>query len=483
MSRDRTRGWPRLIAWLLLLTALTVAPAVPATAQPGVPVPDAQPTDTPDTGTGEDGGDTCGQVPGLPTEVADLCGIGGSVQLPVPGSGGLLDSAVQAFWRQLVEWFASGLRLLLDGLVHAARVTTRIDLEADWFVARFTEVLQVGGTLMLPLFLAAMIRGLLVDRAELGRAVMMLPAAALVTVIALPAAQLFIVTIDKLSAGYQSTLGTSVEEFVTLLGAAAAPLAAPATAASSGATVPAGAFGFVLIGLFLTFTAFVVWLELVLRQAGVYLLALFLPLAFAGLVWTPTRGWLARMAQAFAALVVSKFVIVVILSTATAALNAMAADWVGGGEAADIGRGTVLEQLSLLALGVALLGLAAFAPYTVWRLIPMAGATANGVFEGVLRRGTAGVGRPHPVQTTYNHVARYDHARTIMSRAGSGSRGAASIARPPTGGAASGAGARAAGGTVAAPVAAAATVAAAAQKGSKTVAQAAHRFGTQTQAS
>jgi hypothetical protein len=372
----------------------------------------------------DDSPDSCGQGPGVPAEVAALCGVSGEVQVPVVHTQvSLLDAAAMAFWRQLVEWFAGGLHMLLDALVSAANTTTRVDLTASWFADQFGRLIRIGGAVMLPLFLAAMIRGLLMDRAELTRSVTMLPAATLLTVVALPAGQLFVATIDGLSAGYEAGLGSSVDKLVTLLGAAAEPLATPL--AASGTAAGGGAFGFVLVSVFLIFAAFVVWLELVLRQAGIYLLVLFLPLAFAGLVWTPTRPWLGRMLQAFAALVISKFVIVVVLSTAAAALGAMAADWLPGTNLATADAAAVepllasaspFEQLSLLTLGVALIGLAAFAPYTVWRLIPLAAAHGGSGLEGVLRRGTAAVGRPHPLTTSYNTVASYDRAKLLKDR-------------------------------------------------------------------
>lgn len=398
----------------------------------------------------------------------------------------LFEAAAITFWRQLVEWFAAGLRMLLDGLVFAATATTRIDLSADWFVEQFYGVLRIGGLIMVPLFLAAIIRGLLVDRAELGRAVTRLPVAALLTAIAIPAAQFFVATIDALSAGYEAGLGASVEEFSTLMGAAAEPLVTPAVVAGGSPQIVGGAaFGFLLTAVVLIFASFVVWLELVLRQAGVYLLVLFLPLAFAGLVWSPTRSWLAKMTQAFVALIVSKFVIVVVLSTAAAALRAMASDWVAGPVSADAAAGLEaadpVELLSLLTLGIALVGLAAFAPYTVWRLIPIATASAAGAFEGVLRRPTATVGRPHPVDATYNRVAQFDRARLLKDRLTPG--GTSSLARggSTTVGPAGGAGAASAGGgggaaAGAGPAAAAAAAVAVAGKAKQGTAAKVHRL-------
>lgn len=443
----------RLLLGLIATTAmLSVAGPVLAQDGPGVGLP--LPTD----GNGAEI-IPCDEGPGG-GDIAEICGATGEASVDVVETQvSVVEAAALTVWRQLIDWFASGLGLLLDGLVSAAEATTRIDFTATWFVEQFKGVLRIGGLVMLPLFLAAIIRGLLTDRAEIGRAVSRLPVAALLTAIALPAAQLFVATVDALSSGYEAALGSSVRELTTLLGAAAEPLVTPATVTGSGAqTIGAAAFGFLLAALFLIFTSFVVWLELVLRQAGLYLLVLFLPLAFAGLVWAPTRAWLGRMAQAFTALVVSKFVIVVVLSTAAAALRSMAADWVSVPVTASgelLPTASASELLSVLVLGVALIGLAAFAPYTVWRLIPIAAAQASTTFEGVLRRPTAAVGRPHAMQATYNRVGQ-------MARGG----GAASTARPAdpsprpaVGPPAASVGAAASSSSAASPVAAAAAVA------------------------
>lgn len=480
MHREQ-RHLRRLAIVILLGLGLSLVLSAPGAAQdaPGAPVGG---TDDAGQAPSDPDEDSCGWSPG---PVAAICDASGSANVPVVETEvSLFEAAAITFWRQLVEWFAAGLRMLLDGLVFAATRTTQINLSADWFVEQFNGVLRIGGLVMLPLFLAAIIRGLLVDRAEMTRAVTRLPVAALLTVLAIPAAQFFVATIDALSSGYQAGLGSSVEELTVLLGAAAEPLVTPTTVAGGGLQVIGGAaFGFLLAAIFLIFATFVVWLELVLRQAGVYLLVLFLPLAFAGLVWTPTRSWLAKMAQAFVALVVSKFVIVVVLSTAAAALKAMASDWVAGPVSAEtastLEAADPSELLSLLALGVALIGLAAFAPYTVWRLIPIATASAAGAFEGVLRRPTAAVGRPHPVDATYNKVAQLDRAKLLKDRLTSGgtsslARGGAARAAPSRGGAAAGAGGGGAG--AAGPAAAAAAAVAVASKAKQTTTAKVHRL-------
>ncbi len=124
--------------------------------------------------------------------------------------------------------------------------------------------------------------------------------------------------------------------------------------------------------------AIALWIELVVREAAVYVIVLMLPLFFAALVWPARRVWAARAVELLIALILSKFVIVAVLALGGAAMEHAAA----------------LSITSLLA-GLALVLLAAFSPWVLLRLLPlheMASAAAAGFqhspFPG-LRSGSA----------------------------------------------------------------------------------------------
>ena len=75
-----------------------------------------------------------------------------------------------------------------------------------------------------------------------------------------------------------------------------------------------------LIALLIAVAAFVLWLELLIRAAAVYVAVLFLPLALATLVWPAVSHWCRRLVETLAALILSKFVIVATLSLAAGAV-------------------------------------------------------------------------------------------------------------------------------------------------------------------
>jgi len=133
-------------------------------------------------------------------------------------------------------------------------------------------------------------------------------------------------------------------------------------------------FAIVVVAIVLIAGALGVLLELWMRMAAVYVAVLFLPIVLAGLVWPATARWARRLVELLTVLILSKFIIVAVLSLAASAL---ASGFAGGDLAALLG-------------GAALLLLAAFAPYTLLRLAPIVEAGAAAHLEGA---GAAVTGR------------------------------------------------------------------------------------------
>ena len=113
--------------------------------------------------------------------------------------------------------------------------------------------------------------------------------------------------------------------------------------------------------------AFVLWLELAVRSAAIAAASLFLPLALVGLAWPATSHWARRLGETLAALVLSKLVIASVLALAAGLLGSSS------------GVSGVVE-------GVALLAVAAFAPFALLKLVPAVEAGAVAHLEGLGRR-------------------------------------------------------------------------------------------------
>jgi hypothetical protein len=128
--------------------------------------------------------------------------------------------------------------------------------------------------------------------------------------------------------------------------------------------------------------AFVLWLELLIRAAAVYVAVLFLPLALATLVWPAVSHWCRRLVETLAALILSKFVIVATLSLAAGAVSS------GTSGTGDHGSG-----FSSVLAGGALLLMATFVPFAILRMIPAVEAGAVSHLDGLRQRGTAAMTR------------------------------------------------------------------------------------------
>lgn len=112
--------------------------------------------------------------------------------------------------------------------------------------------------------------------------------------------------------------------------------------------------------------ALMVWLELLVRSAGVYVATFFMPLALVAYIWPATAGIARRAVEILVALIMSKFVIVASLSLGLALMTG------GGPDAALTGCGILL--------------LAAFSPFVLFRLTPVVEASAIAHMEGLSRR-------------------------------------------------------------------------------------------------
>ena len=62
------------------------------------------------------------------------------------------------------------------------------------------------------------------------------------------------------------------------------------------------------------------WLEMIIRDAAIYVCVFFLPLTFVAMIWPATSRWARRLVELLVAIILAKFVIVSILSLATAAI-------------------------------------------------------------------------------------------------------------------------------------------------------------------
>jgi type IV secretion system protein TrbL len=271
------------------------------------------------------------QIPG----VGNVCA---AASAPVgAAAGAVTDGVLGAIRTAVINACAWAVIRVVSGL----GASSNISLTSAAVGTNYRFMVAVAVVCMLPLIGLAAVSALLrSDPGALARAVFgALPAAALLTVVGIQLTQTFVDVVDAVSA--RLLAGHAGDGAVV---AHAIP------AALGGTSVP------VVIGVAVAIAAMcaalAVWVELLVRAAAVEVAVIFLPLVFAGIVWPATARYARRLAEILAALTLSKLVIIGIVSLGMAELTGA----------------TIPGVLA----GTAMLGLAAFAPFVLLSLIPMA---------------------------------------------------------------------------------------------------------------
>ena len=289
----------------------------------------------------------------------------------------------------IIAGVVGGAQFALKVTVTAIGGSTNPDLGALWFSSSYWRMAAVAALLTVPFLFAAAIQAMLrSDLALLLRSAFgYLPLGLLAVGVAAPLTALLLAGSDEMSSIVSSASGHAGAGFLDRVGA----LGGLVTGASG--TVFVSFF----IALFTIAAAIALWLELLIRQAAVYVIVLMLPLFFAAMVWPARRIWAARAVELLVALILSKFAIVAVLGLGGAAL----------GHAFIPGIGSFLAGTTLVLL-------AAFSPWAMLRLLPLhelAGAAVGGLRPHAM----------HPSQATDNRALQAtDATEDVTSRQAAG---------------------------------------------------------------
>ncbi|WP_144588655.1 type IV secretion system protein [Brevibacterium casei] len=244
---------------------------------------------------------------------------------------------------------------LIEAMWSVFDTTTLVDVQTAGFTNVYNLIFGIGVFLVLIFFCLQLITGLIrrdptaLSRAALGAAKSVLGAFVVVTLTALA-----LEIVDQLCIGIiqasGETTGTMGDKIILLAaGLSAINIAAPGV----GAIVT-----IFLAGLMIAAVA-IVWFSLLIRKALLLVGVVLAPIAFAGASWDATKGWIGKWAAFVIALIVSKLVLVVIFLLAITQIATPIE--------ADIAA--VTEPIT----GIVLLGIAAFAPYMVYRFVSFLG--------------------------------------------------------------------------------------------------------------
>ena len=315
-----------------------------------------------------------------PTGAAGVCqvagaaaGAAGSAASQVAGDG------ISSVLGDLGHWVADGAAWLLGQIGAVIGSSTSIDLGASWFTAHYATMAELAGVVIVPLLLLGIIQSVYRQNlSALLRSVLVnVPLAILLTAVAVQLVQLGLSVTDALSAAVAHGAGLDAGTFMSSV--------VTGLSDSSAAGIP-GVPTFVLFlgALAVVVGAVLVWVELLIRAAAVYVAVLFLPLALASLAWPAIAHWCRRLVDTLVALILGKFVIVSVLSLAAGALAGSVGATPSGVTAGTAGSGG--GGFTAVLGGAALLLLSAFAPWALFRLLPFVEAGAVGHLEGLSQR-------------------------------------------------------------------------------------------------
>jgi hypothetical protein len=280
----------------------------------------------------------------------------------------------------VVSGLADAARRMAEGVLSFLDASSGIRLDSGWWAGERTRaVLGVVGALSVALLVGfcflALLQGLLAgDPGAMVRAVLReVPVSVAGTALLVGITAMLLRLTDAASA---AVLRGAPADVGTFLGGLS----------SAGAVTGNGLLGALVLIVFLV-GGLLVWIELLVRSALLYLLLAFAPLTLAARVWPVARGAFRRLAELGLALIVSKFAIALALALGAAALAGGGPDTgTSSAEAAGLSLGGLLAGASLMAL-------AAFTPFVVLRLLPVveAAVVAQGISRTPVRAGQAGM--------------------------------------------------------------------------------------------
>jgi hypothetical protein len=252
----------------------------------------------------------------------------------------------------------------------ALDATTTVDLTTSWFRQNVGVIASVTLPAVVGLFVLQVITS--VVRREpggLARAVLGVGKALLGAALAVAVTQSALLAADEVCRYVAAAAGTTVagaaQRFFTLTWLAG-PQAGPVLQ--------------ILLGFAITVGLLLMWGVLLFRKASLMLVAVFAPIAFAGLVWDHTRVWARRWIEVVAALVFCKVVIVVVFVVGASAFSGVGPGSSGAGASDPSASGS----LSDLLVGLLLLSIAVFAPWLTWRFVHWSGMEAAAVMHGAV---------------------------------------------------------------------------------------------------
>jgi type IV secretion system protein TrbL len=245
-------------------------------------------------------------------------------------------------------WMFEGVWAIFDS-------TTLVDVTSSGYVSVYNLVFGIGIVLTLLLFCLQLLTGLIRrDPSALPRAALGLARSVLGSFLVIAITAVLLEIVDQLCIGIVQATGTTMEEMGGRIAALAAGLVAVNVAAPG-----AGAIITIFLAGLAISAAAIVWFSLLIRKALLLVAVVMAPIALSGQGWDASRGWFGKWAAFVLALIVSKFVIVIVFLVAITQVSAPI----------DFDLASISQPIA----GIVLMFVAGFAPYMCYKLISFIG--------------------------------------------------------------------------------------------------------------
>ncbi|MDR3359348.1 MAG: conjugal transfer protein TrbL [Bifidobacteriaceae bacterium] len=347
----------------------------------------------------------------------------------VPGIASVCDTAGEAAAALVAapfDWLAAAMgsaaAWVFEQVWAVFDTTTMVDVANPGYTKVYSLIFGIAVFVTLLFFCLQLVRGLARrEPGAVGRAATGLAKSILGSFTVLALTGLLLEATDQLCAGIVQATGQTMDQMGSRIALLAAGLAGISlTAPGAGAIIT-----IFLAGLAVS-SALIVWFSLLIRKALLLVSIVLAPFALAGQTWDAAKSWLPKWAGFTIALILSKLVLVVTLLVAvTQTASPLAPD---------------LASVSEPIAGVALMMVAAFAPYMTYKLISFIGAdmyqlmSAEQEAKHALNRPVpvpAPIANPQPILAATNPGPSSGPG----SAPGPGSGGGAAVPGAPTGGA------------------------------------------------
>lgn len=317
------------------------------------------------------------------------------------------------------DWLASSMAgaaaWLMETMWTVFDTTTLVDLTQPGFVSVYNLLFGIALFIVAIFFFLQLITGMIHrDPTALSRAALGAGKSILGSFVVITLTTVLLEIVDQLCIGLIQAAGETTESMGNQL-----LLLANALAGLNIAAPGVGAIVSIFLAGLMIAAIGIVWFSLLIRKALILVTVVLAPLALSGASWDVTKGWIGKWATFLVALIVSKLVLVVVFLVAITQVATPI----------DSGLTAVTEPIA----GIVLLGIAAFAPYMVYRLISFIGFDLYNSM-GAEQDAKSAMNRPLPIPSKPNT----DGTQKILDGSGgdgdsSGGGGTPPSTTPPAG--------------------------------------------------